>query len=339
MSKRTASSTAIAASTRQPRPITAWLKENKSKKEKEAKENSDESESKKLKPTLRVQLELLDENILKKVQANNEPVKNQSQNKQDLQENKKEVQPSGLRRSARKLPPGEKPIEKPVPREPDIEDLPPILFKGRINYVSEFHDCARVCDTLLTQVENSKDRVVAIGFDLEWPFSFQTGSGKTALAQICLNEKECHLLHIYNLKKLPASLIALLSHSKVKLVGVNIKNDVWKLTRDFKEFPGQKVVDNNCLDCGPYANSVLNRSCRWSLERLTAYLLKKRISKDSSVRRSKWHIQPLSDKQKLYAATDAYVSLLLHLTIEQQEVLNQARLEEQEEAAVAVFFS
>lgn len=50
-------------------------------------------------------------------------------------------------------------------------------------------------------------------------------------------------------------------------------SDVRKLGRDFKEFPSQKVVENNCLDCGPYANQVLKRSCRWSLERLTAYLV------------------------------------------------------------------
>lgn len=74
-----------------------------------------------------------------------------------------------------------------------------------------------------TEVESSKDTIVPVGFDLEWPFNFQTGSGKTALAQICLSEEVCHLLHLYNLKKLPASLIALLTHSKVKLVGVNIK--------------------------------------------------------------------------------------------------------------------
>lgn len=50
-------------------------------------------------------------------------------------------------------------------------------------------------------------------------------------------------------------------------------SDVRKLGRDFKEFPAQKVVENNCLDCGTYTNQVLKRSCRWSLERLTAYLV------------------------------------------------------------------
>lgn len=72
-------------------------------------------------------------------------------------------------------------------------------------------------------MENYVNDVVPVGFDLEWPFSFQTGSGKTALAQICLNDTVCYLLHIYSFKKLPASFVILLSHTKVRLVGVNIK--------------------------------------------------------------------------------------------------------------------
>lgn len=81
------------------------------------------------------------------------------------------------------------------------------------------------------------------------------------------------------------------------------------MTRDFKEFPGQKVVENNCIDCGPLANEVYKRSGRWSLANLTAYILRKKISKDGKVRTSKWHVLPLSEEQKKYAATDAYVSL------------------------------
>ena len=73
------------------------------------------------------------------------------------------------------------------------------------------------------RIEGSDEKIVPIGFDLEWPFSFQTGSGKTALAQICLSEELCYLFHIYDMNKLPSSFIMLLSHPKVKLVGVNIK--------------------------------------------------------------------------------------------------------------------
>lgn len=36
------------------------------------------------------------------------------------------------------------------------------------------------------------------------------------------------------------------------------------------------------------------------------------INKDGKVRRSKWHVMPLTKEQQLYAATDAYVSLKLY---------------------------
>ncbi|KOC63487.1 Werner Syndrome-like exonuclease [Habropoda laboriosa] len=167
------------------------------------------------------------------------------------------------------------------------------------------------CDDIIREVESCGREIVPLGFDLEWPFSFQTGSGKVALAQICFNNSACHLLHIYSLKKLPAAFVILLSHPKVRLVGVNIKNDIWKLGRDFNEFPASEVVQNNCIDSGTFANRVLNRSCRWSLAKLTAYLLKKKLDKNSKVRMSQWHVYPLSEEQKMYAATDAYVCLSL----------------------------
>ncbi|XP_029668746.1 Werner Syndrome-like exonuclease isoform X2 [Formica exsecta] len=201
------------------------------------------------------------------------------------------------------------------------EKYPPIVFKGCIEYATEFVDCAFICNNLIEEINRSEEKVIPLGFDLEWPFNFQTGSGKTALVQICLDVDVCYLLHIYSLNKLPAAFIELLCHSKVILVGVNIKNDLRKLERDFKEFPAQKVVENNCLDCGPFANQRLNRSGRWSLERLTALVLKKKISKNPEVRRSKWHVQPLSDAQKIYAATDAYVSLLIYRELHNPDLL------------------
>ncbi|GAB1868581.1 3'-5' exonuclease [Camponotus japonicus] len=195
------------------------------------------------------------------------------------------------------------------------EKYPPIVFGGCIQYITEFVDCAFVCNNLTEEINRSKEKVVPLGFDLEWPFSFQTGSGKTALVQICPDVNVCYLLHIYSLNKLPAAFVELLCHPKVMLVGVNIKNDLRKLERDFKEFPAQKIVDN-CLDCGSFANQRLLRSGRWSLERLTTLVLKKKIDKNPEVRRSKWHVQPLSDAQKIYAATDAYVSLLIYRELE-----------------------
>ncbi|XP_014236746.1 Werner Syndrome-like exonuclease [Trichogramma pretiosum] len=316
------------------RSIKSWLKkeylstenENSAADAPAEKTESDYIKAKVLDRSLTVVLEPLSEKVANIAIADEEnkkvktqPVEADKKKTSKQEENTNSVQ--GLRRSARNLPADEKQEKVKRPKKTYIEEFPPILFQGSIKYTNDFYDCAKICDDLLAEVEKSSDLCIPIGFDLEWPFNFQTGSGKTALAQICLSEKECYLLHIYNLKKLPASFVLLLSHPKVKIVGVNIKNDVRKLTRDFKEFPGQKVVDDNCLDCGPYANRILDRSGRWSLKRLTEFLLEKSISKDPRVRNSKWHIHPLSEVQKIYAATDAYVSLLLYQTIKKEELL------------------
>lgn len=67
------------------------------------------------------------------------------------------------------------------------------------------------------------DEVVPIGFDMEWPFTFVTGPGRTAVIQLCADVGVCYVFHVFNLKKLPTVLIALLTHDKVCLHGVNIK--------------------------------------------------------------------------------------------------------------------
>ena len=58
---------------------------------------------------------------------------------------------------------------------------------------------------------------------MEWPFTFQTGSGKTAVIQLCADINTCYVFHVYEFKKIPAVLVALLKHDKVILHGVNIK--------------------------------------------------------------------------------------------------------------------
>lgn len=40
-----------------------------------------------------------------------------------------------------------------------------------------------------------------------------------------------------------------------------------------------------------------------------------KINKDRKIRMSQWHVIPLSKEQQIYAAIDAYVSLLTNRTI------------------------
>ncbi|XP_043289169.1 Werner Syndrome-like exonuclease isoform X2 [Venturia canescens] len=195
--------------------------------------------------------------------------------------------------------------------------LPVIVFQGRTYIQSGFEGCAMICDEIIRRIEKSDETFVPIGFDLEWPvIYFQESNNltnKTALAQLCLSPKTCHLFHLYYISKLPAAFSLLLSHPKVKLVGVNVVQDIRKLGRDFPELPTQQIVEKNCIECGKLMNEISDSKERWSLSRLTAHMLKKRLEKPSSIRKGSWHKFPLSQAQTTYAATDAYVSLLVYL--------------------------
>lgn len=70
---------------------------------------------------------------------------------------------------------------------------------------------------------NEASNLLILGFDMEWPFSFQTGSGKTAVIQISPMLDECFIFHVSTFKNLPKSLTELLAHDNVRLTGVNIK--------------------------------------------------------------------------------------------------------------------
>lgn len=64
---------------------------------------------------------------------------------------------------------------------------------------------------------------IPIAFDMEWPFSFQTGPGRSAVIQLCADLNVCYVLHISQLDELPKSLLDVIYHPKVVLHGVCIK--------------------------------------------------------------------------------------------------------------------
>ncbi|GJQ78825.1 WRNexo [Trypoxylus dichotomus] len=204
-----------------------------------------------------------------------------------------------------------------APKKYAIDERPFIQYNGKIRYFTTQVDCAISCDALLNTANNATDLFV-IGFDLEWPFSFQTGSGKTAVIQVSPSLDECFIFHVSTVKCLPKSLTELLAHDKVRLAGVNIKNDIRKLSRDFVGINTEKVIEK-CVELSSLANTIYSIGGRWSMEKLVNHFFDMRINKDKKVRNSKWHVIPLSEEQQIYAATDAYVSLKLFHHLKQLE--------------------
>nr|B4PLB3.1 RecName: Full=3'-5' exonuclease; AltName: Full=Werner Syndrome-like exonuclease [Drosophila yakuba] len=218
----------------------------------------------------------------------------------------------------------------PSPEKEKPEKLPFIKYKGAIKYYTENQDIAASADDVLQWVEKQKDEVVPMAFDMEWPFSFQTGPGKSAVIQICVDEKCCYIYQLTNLKKLPAVLVALINHPKVRLHGVNIKNDFRKLARDFPEVSAEPLIEK-CVDLGLWCNEVCETGGRWSLERLTNFIAKKAMDKSKKVRMSKWHVIPLDENQLMYAAIDVYIGQVIYRELERREkakIKNEAEFKE-----------
>ena len=159
-----------------------------------------------------------------------------------------------------------------------------------------------------TEIEKYDSEHVPVSFDLEWTFNYQSGPQPTSLLQVCLNLNQCYIVQMSELKKIPASLSVFLNHKKTILHGVNIKNDLRKLAKDFPCFNGDKLIEK-CCDLGEFYNKVFNSAERWSLERLAIQCFKERIDKSRHLRMSNWSRPPLSQKQLMYASIDVYVSV------------------------------
>ncbi|XP_055585882.1 3'-5' exonuclease [Uranotaenia lowii] len=210
-----------------------------------------------------------------------------------------------------------------------IEDVPYIEYKGRIEYFTDMRDIAFACDQLVQWVDKQppEQEQIPIAFDLEWPFSFQTGPGRVALMQLCADTDLCYLFQISCLKKLPAAMLALLNHPRVQLHGVNVKNDFRKLARDYPEAYADKMI-SQCVDLGQWYNLIYGSRGIWSMERLVLQVCRLRISKNKKVRMSKWHVLPLSDDQKMYAAIDVYIGQEIYLKLKDAETKLQKERDE-----------
>ncbi|XP_027840440.1 3'-5' exonuclease [Aphis gossypii] len=187
-----------------------------------------------------------------------------------------------------------------------------IQFKGQIKQCIYPNMLASYAEEILNKIESSKIHKVVYGFDMEWPVTYNRKSNKTALIQICIDHSTCYLFHVYHIIKLPSIFVYLINHPRVRWSGVCIKNDFLKLGRDFTVDVSGAL--SNIIDLGTYTNKVLDfdSSTIWSMANLVQQLLKKDVNKDGNIRISSWDNTTLDQNQCMYAATDAFISLILY---------------------------
>uniref|UniRef100_A0A2K6ES62 3'-5' exonuclease n=1 Tax=Propithecus coquereli TaxID=379532 RepID=A0A2K6ES62_PROCO len=187
------------------------------------------------------------------------------------------------------------------------DDLPFLEFTGSIVYSYEANDCSLLSEDISMSLSDGD----VVGFDMEWPPVYNKRKlGKVALIQLCVSESKCYLFHISAMSVFPQGLKNLLENEAIKKAGVGIEGDQWKLLRDFE------IKLKSFVELTDVANKKLKCRETWSLNGLVKHLLGKQLLKDKSIRCSDWSNFPLTEDQKLYAATDAYAGLIIYRKLE-----------------------
>ena len=166
--------------------------------------------------------------------------------------------------------------------------LPAVEFRGEIRIVEHERDIAAACKTLAEQP--------VIGFDTETRPSFRPGvTFRVSLLQLS-TPTVCYL---FRLNKIPLAkpILQLFEDRRILKIGADVAGDLRSL-RQIRHFRDGGFVDLQGI------------APEWgigekSLRKLSAIVLGRRVSK--AQRLSNWEAATLTDKQQLYAATDAWV--------------------------------
>ena len=174
-----------------------------------------------------------------------------------------------------------------------INALPLVEYPYKINVILNEYEAERAVDYLLT--------CDILGVDTETKPAFRRGQNhKVALLQVATRE-QCFLFRPNHLG-LPQSIIRLLSNRMVPMVGLSWHDDIMSLHRRAEFTPGwfidiQDIIGNIGIEDK-------------SLQKLYANLFGEKISKRQ--RLTNWEADVLSDKQKEYAAIDAWACINLY---------------------------
>lgn len=171
--------------------------------------------------------------------------------------------------------------------------LPAVAFPGEIRVVEHERDVAAACRYLSEQP--------LIGFDTETRPSFRAGvTFRVALLQLSSQER-CYLFRL-NRIALSKPILQLLGDEALPKVGLDVGCDLRSL-RQLRHFRDGGFADLQAL------------APEWgieekSLNKISAIVLGQRVSK--AQRLSNWEATTLTDKQRLYAATDAWVCMRIY---------------------------
>lgn len=173
-----------------------------------------------------------------------------------------------------------------------------VSFPGRIIVIQTELEAEKAVEYLL--------RFPTVGIDTETRPSFKRGiMHKVALLQVSTYDT-CFLFRLNMIGMCPP-VERLLSHPTLVKVGLSLKDDINMLHR-LGDFAG-----NNFIDLQNIVGQVGIRDM--SLQKIYANLFGQKVSKRQ--RLTNWEADVLDDRQKEYAAIDAWVCLKIYDRIEE----------------------
>lgn len=193
-----------------------------------------------------------------------------------------------------------------------IHELPQVLFTGRIIVITSEKKAEKAVDFLLKQS--------ILGVDTETRPVFRKGqSYKVSLLQVATHDT-CFLFRL-NILGITPSIKRLLENKETKMIGLSWHDDLLALHKrsDFKK--------GNFIDLQDIIGDLGIKDL--SLQKLYANIFRQKISKRQ--RLTNWNNETLSEKQKQYAATDAWACIQLYEEIMRLKVSGDYQLVEVEE--------
>ena len=180
----------------------------------------------------------------------------------------------------------------------EISTMPTVTFEGRIITVDT------VKDTDIAIKALSAEKI--IGIDTETRPSFRKGvQHDVSLIQLS-TEDTCFLIRL-NRVGMPDSLVSLLENKKIAKIGLSLHDDKQALHKR-RKFNAEGFVELQQF-VKKYGIEEM------SLQKIFAIIFKQRISKSQQL--SNWENDVLTDRQKIYAATDAWSCLKIYKQLTQ----------------------
>lgn len=174
-----------------------------------------------------------------------------------------------------------------------IADLPRVLFEGRVVVILSPGETEKAVNYLLSQP--------ILGIDTETKPSFKKGHvNQVSLLQVATHDT-CFLFRL-NLTGMTPAIIRLLEDTQVPKIGLSLHDDITMLQRKQSFTPGLFI------DLQKHVGEIGVEDL--SLQKLYANFFGQKISKNQ--RLTNWESDVLNEKQKRYAATDAWACIMLY---------------------------